>query len=87
MGRGKKVQETRGMAFLLPNWVRGGMGSALVEPESSKSAHGSSFSAQIHDSEATVEPPGAAVVPGWVIALCGSLGRWIHQDGSPGDRN
>ena len=41
---GKKVQKTRELAFVLPNWVRGGMGSALVWSETCVSAHAGSYS-------------------------------------------
>ena len=86
VGVGKKVQKTRGLAFALPNWVRGGMGSALVWSETSVSTHAGYISRKIDDSEATSGAPGAQRVPGRVIALWRGLRRWIHRNRSPGDR-
>ena len=82
----KKVQKTRGLAFVLPNWVRGGMGSALAWSETSILAHTGSYSRKIDDFEAVSGAPGAQRVPGRGIALWRGLRRWDHRIRSPGDR-
>ena len=83
----EKVQKTRGLAFVLPNWVRGGMGSALVWSETSVSVHAGYISRKIDDSGATLGAPGAQLVPGRVIALRFGPKHQIHRYVSPGDRN